>query len=327
MKGRSLRYVLTLAAICSALLVATAWAGPFTFQKGDIVVGVGLGHYKVFDPVGNLLTTLDTTSGSSEDTGGAFDSNDNLIVTNFEANSVSEFDKNGNLINPTFGSGYNFNPESVTFDHSGHVFIGQADGNAQVLEFNSTGTALLNSFSPMRENRGTDWIDMGPDGHTLFYTSEGHNIMRFDTATSTQLSNFATGLPGPTAYALKDLPNGDVLVADTNQVLLLGTNGAIIRSYTDPSLVNAFALNILPDGKSFITANIDSTGEIFQFNIATGALEQTIFPSPSSDVAGLIVFGELGVGPPPTAPEPGTLLLVGTGAVGLAGLVRRRMIR
>ncbi len=323
MKRKLMRSTLPLAFILGALMVTTAWAGPFSFQSGDIVVGVGLGQYKVFDSTGTLLTTLDTTTGSSEDTGGAFDSHGNLIVTNFEANSASWFNVNGTLLGG-FGSGFNAHPESVTFDKSGNVYIGQADGNAQVLEFNSTGTTLLNSWSPLREDRGTDWIDMSADGHTLFYSSEGHNIMRFDTATGTQLSNFANGLPGATAYALKFLPNGDVLVADTDRALLLDTSGNIVRTYTAPGLNAAFALNILPNGLSFLTANINSTGEIFQFNIATGALEQTIFPSPNTDVAGLIVFGEIGGGGNPV-PEPSSMLLLGSGIIGLAGVVRRKI--
>jgi hypothetical protein len=155
----------------------------------------------------------------------------------------------------------------------------------------------------MTEFRGTDWIEMAADGHTLFYTSEGHNIMRFDTATGTQLSNFATGLPGLGAYALKFLPNGEVLVADWDRALLLDTSGNIVRTYTDPSLNFAANIAILPDGKSFLTDNTNLPGEIFQFNIATGALEQTIFPGTGQYLSAVIVFGEPGG---PATPEPST---------------------
>jgi hypothetical protein len=57
------------------------------------------------------------------------------------------------------------------------MFVGQADGLRQVLEFSPTGT-LLNTFSPQTQDRGTDWINLGPDGTTLYYTSEGNEILR-----------------------------------------------------------------------------------------------------------------------------------------------------
>lgn len=57
MRTKFLRSILFFALIVGAMMVTTAWAVPFTFQKGDIVVGVGQGQYKVFDPTGVLLTT------------------------------------------------------------------------------------------------------------------------------------------------------------------------------------------------------------------------------------------------------------------------------
>jgi hypothetical protein len=131
------------------------------------------------------------------------------------------------------------------------------------------------------------------------------------------LSNFATGLPGQSAYALKVLPNGEVLVADWDRALLLDTSGNIIRTYNTSRDLDT-GLAILPDGKSFITDNGNLPGEIFQFNIATGALEQTIFPGTGQYLTALIVFDG------PQTPEPSTLILLGTG---IAGWLARRKMR
>ncbi len=322
------RHVLLSAFTALTLSLSSVRAASFTFQKGDIVAGIGSGQYKVFDPSGTLLTTLNTTSGANEDTGGAFSpTTGNLFVTNFSQQSVSEFNSNGNLVTAKFGSGFNADPESITFNKAGNVFVGQADGSHQVLEFDQTGK-LLNTFSPTPQDRGTDWIDLATDGKTLFYTSEGSSILRYDISTKTQLSNFADNLPGSNAFALRILPNGDILVADTSVAVLFGTDGKVIRTYTAPGASTLFALNILPDGKSFLTGNLDGTGEIFQFNIATGALEKTIFPSPNVDLAGLIVYGEIGIAPPPPppptgTPEPGAMALVGAGLIGLVAMCNK----
>jgi hypothetical protein len=49
----------------SVVLGGVAWSSPITFQPGDIVAGTGNGIYKVFDPSGNLLGSLNTTTGAS----------------------------------------------------------------------------------------------------------------------------------------------------------------------------------------------------------------------------------------------------------------------
>src|SRR5207302_622394 len=85
-----------------------------------------------------------------------------------------EFDTVGNLIGP-FGGTYSESTESIVIDRSGNVFVGQPDGSRQVLMFSSTG-ALIGSYSPDPEDRGTDWIDLAADQCTLRYTSEGSSI-------------------------------------------------------------------------------------------------------------------------------------------------------
>lgn len=266
---------------------------PSNFQRGDVFAGVGLGKVKHFDPNGNLLETLDTTSGSNETTGMCLDKSGSLYVTSFGAQVVSKFDKTGALVVPNFGGGYNADPESCIVDSGQNIYVGQADGLHQILKFDSTGT-LLDSYSPGTDGRGTDWIDLAPDQCTMFYTSEGSTIKRFNVCTNTQLADFATGLSGP-CFAHRIRPNGEVMVACSSQVYRLDASGATLKTYSTADYGESsffFALNLDPDGASFWTAGYD-TGNIYRIDIETGALIKSFDGSPLTTLAGLAVFREI----------------------------------
>jgi len=154
--------------------------------------------------------------------------------------------------------------------------------------------------------RGTDWVELSKDQSTIFYTSEGSTIRRFDTATSTQLPDFSTALNE--SFALRLLPPGDgsggLLVANFADVKRLDASGAVVQSYDAPGEDSWFALNLDPNGTSFWSAGIFS-GNLYRFNIASGAIE--VGPiSTGTSVAGLCLKGE------PTAGTPDQLSLVKT---------------
>lgn len=315
------RLIAPLAVVCCLIGVGSQVAqaqSPPTFQTGDVFVGVttqtgavlGPGQVLWYRPNGTstptLIATLNTGQASTETAGMAFDAASNLYATVFAANNVVKFDHSGNLLG-TFGSGYNFDPESIRFDSMGNAYVGQADGSHQVLKFDSAGN-FLTAFSPATENRGTDWIDLAADQKTLFYTSEGTTIKRFDTTgTGTQLTDFVTGLPGLAAYAFRILPNGQVLVADTDRVVLLNTSGTVVQTYCaaqvievcsspfslEPNNANPviFALTLDPDGKSFWTADLIA-GTVWKIDIATGAILLTVNTG-FNVVGGVVVFHEI----------------------------------
>ncbi len=280
--------------------IRTAQASGVPYNKGDVFAAVGNGFIKHFSSTGTLLDTLDTTTGSLENAGMAFDLTGNLYATQFEANVVSKFDNAGNLSGP-FGSGFAGNhPESIVRDAAGHFYVGQADGTHQVLKFDASGGSL-GSFSPATEMRGTDWIDLAADQCTLFYTSEGKLIKRFNVCTNTQLADFAT-LPiggsaatGTAAYALRIRPNQEVMVAASQQVFRLDSTGAIIKTYPKPAGETSilFALNLDQDETSFWTAGF-ATGNVYKIDIATGTVLQTFNAGIiSHGLGGLAVYGEI----------------------------------
>lgn len=299
-----IRTVSTLGAIGVALFSP---AGAKAFNIGDVFASVGNGEVNVYSPTGTLEQTLNTGLGGFT-TGSAFDSQGNFYVTDFSANNLSRFNPSGTLLG-TFGSGYSAAPESIVFDGSGNSFVGEAGGDHHVQELSPTG-ANIGQFFPAIQNVGTDWVDLASDQHTLFYTSEGTSIKRFDVATNTQLPDFATGLPGARAFAFRLLSDGGVLVADSSAVLRLNSTGTIVHTYNIAGATNLFALNLDRDNTTFWTG--DSTnGIIYHVNIATGALVNTIATGAVQNLFGLSVSGQITA----AVPEPPVYLL------GLIGLV------
>jgi DNA-binding beta-propeller fold protein YncE len=211
-------------------------------------------------------------------------------VTDFGAQAVSRFAPPNTLLG-TFGSGYNADPESIDFDSFGNVYVGQADGTRQVLKFDAAGNPA-GSFSPAVENRGTDWIDLAPDDCTLYYTSEGVLVKRFNVCTNTQLADFAT-LPSANgeAFTLRLLPGGGALVADSAEIVRLDAAGNVAQTYDSAGEDDWFALALDPNGTSFWAAD-STTGDVVEFDISTGAVQASFNPSTGPNT----VFG-LGVAP------------------------------
>ena len=267
---------------------APAGSSPtLAFAQGDLFLSELNGQVQERKPNGTLVQTLNAPN-TNEGTGSAFDKNGNLYVTEFQDGAISKFDSTGHFISH-FGSGFNSDPESIVFDTTGNMYVGQADGTHNILKFSSSG-ALLKSFSPAVEDRGTDWIDLASDQCTIRYTSELTSVKRFNVCTNTQLPDFATGLPGSKAYAHRILPDGGELVADSGVAVRLNTNGAVIKTYHPPPAdYLLFALNLDPDGKSFWTADA-RTGDVFHFDIGTGAQLGTF--SVGRDVGGISLLGE-----------------------------------
>ena len=277
----------------ATMTVASVFTGPY--QLGQLFASLGNGLVGVFKSDGTLLGTINT--GQTLNAGLAFDATGNLYVTTFSTpTGVVKIDTNGKVAGP-FGSGYTGNPESIVFSHAGDAFVGEAQVSdptnpapVPVLEFDSMGN-LLATFNVARQDRGSDWVELLKDQKTLLYTSEGTSVKSFDISTSQQNADFASNLPGASAYALRQLPDGTLLVADSTAALRLTSAGVIQTTYTpNPAPQNLFALNLDPDDTSFWTADL-FTGVIYRFDIASGN-QLTSFTAPSSIVTGLAIFGE-----------------------------------
>ena len=276
--------------------------GPY--QTGEIFVSGGNGIVYVFQQDGTVLGVMNT--GQIQNAGMAFDQTGNLYVTTFNLpTGVVKFDQNANLIGPfgSFPSSATGNPESILFNLAGDALVGVAQTPpvtppgpqpVPVFEFDAQGN-LLATFQVLQQSRGSDWIELLADQQNLLYTSEGTSVKSFNISTNTQNPDFATGLPGFSAFALRVLPDNTVLVADSTAALRLSSAGQIQKTYTpNPPPQALFALNLDPDGKSFWTADL-LTGNIFKFDIASGT-QEAFFNSPVGSASGLAIFGEKAAG-------------------------------
>ncbi|HEU5170079.1 MAG TPA: hypothetical protein VFU46_06060 [Gemmatimonadales bacterium] len=275
-----------------------AWpALPAVFAPGDLLLSFENGSVQWRDPAGRIKSVLvSTVPGPAE--GMNFDSAGNLYVARwcgpfcYTGDTVEKFNANG-VSQGRWGSGY-CSPHAIDFDGAGNAYVGQADCAGIVLKL--SGGAVTTAYAVATENRGSFWIDLAPDGCTLFYTSWGPNVKRFNVCTSTQLPNFnQTPLPGGETHGLRVLPDGGVLVSSGAVIVRLNASGAVTQTYSLPTAEAQYwaGLDLVGDG-TFWAANYLPSGvfnaNIFRFDLATGQVRASFDTgTPPEDVVDIRV--------------------------------------
>lgn len=269
---RFLVIVIVLAALCM-----TAAAVPF--QYGDVFAAGSNGQVDHYTSTGTYIETLNTGLGGLN-TGMAFDSAQNLYVTDWSSSAVSKFDNTGTLIG-TFGSGYS-HPECILFDGSGNAYVGSQE---MIWKLDSAGN-ILASYG-----LGAYMIELLPDQCTMLYTQAANVIWAYNVCTDTALGQFAN-LGHGNAAALRHLADGSILVADSSEVLRVDSGGSIIQHYTGFGAGSLFSLNLDPDGTSFWTGDYDN-GHFYKVDIGSGTVLKDVDTGKGYyQLFGLVVFGE-----------------------------------
>jgi hypothetical protein len=298
--------------------VGVAQADPF--QVGDIFASTGGGNIQHRNSAGVLLETLNG-GASGFTTGSAFDSAGNLYLTNFSGNSVTRFAGPGDPHTASsFGGGYS-TPESVVIAADGHVLVGSL-GNG-IREFDAAGNFVKSIALGTR----VDWFDLAADQDTILFTQEGSAVLTASRSTGLVGANFSNAGTG-NLFALRILPGGGILVADNGEVKRLDGVGNVIQSYDVTNVNGFFALNLDPDGTTFLTGSFND-GTLYRFNIEGGGLPSQIIDTGCGNqcLFGVSIFGEITVGNPPDlnpVPEPATIVLLGTTLAGAAGAAWKR---
>jgi hypothetical protein len=275
-----------------SLTAALSAQGDAVWVRGDVFAGSGTSTYRVYDNNGVFKETISSGGTSTETTGGAFDSAGNLWTTEFTSGQITQYD--GNHPHAVIRR-FNSQPgnESIVFNAANEFFSGSANGDRAMRKYDINGN-LLETHNPTIGPRGTDWIDLAADQRTMFYTSEGPIVRRYDVVSRTQLPDFATGI-GSINYALRLLPpfdgTGGLLVASTADIKRLNGAGAIVQTYDATGQNQWFAMNLDPDGTSFWGGDI-TTHNFYKFDIASGNI--LVGPiNTTTQLAGLIVKGEI----------------------------------
>lgn len=253
----------------SASVKAAAW------QVGDVFVGVSSGSYQVYDNGGVYKETVSDGLGGYT-TGCAFNNAlDKFYTTNYYNSAVVVYNTAHphNVLQTIYYTDAYYN-ESIVFDNAGNFYVGHRGGSADIKKYDAAGN-LLDSFDVAVENSGSDWIELSSDQKTMFHTSAGYLVKRYDLATKTQLADFAN-LGSGSCFALRLLPPGDgsggLLVAASGDIRRLDGSGNVIQTYDVDNEDSWFALNLDPNGTSFWSGDY-STSNFYRFNIATGAIE------------------------------------------------------
>lgn len=200
--------------------------------------------------------------------------------------------------------------ESCAFDELGNAWVGEAvpsSASEALLRYIADDGRVLKTLQIPVGERGTDWIELDADQCTLYYTSEDSDVRRFDVCAEQVMPHFATGLEAP-CYALRQLPNRDLMVTCRERIYRYDQNGTFLREYTRADLGETnpdglYAIHLDPDGQTFWTGGVTS-GRIVRASLDDGSVV-TSFNTGTGGVNGLLIEDEFVAGLKDTIFEDG----------------------
>ncbi|HXZ12499.1 MAG TPA: choice-of-anchor L domain-containing protein [Candidatus Sulfotelmatobacter sp.] len=267
--------------------ISAVFSGPAqAFTAGQVFVGTVDGMIFVYNSNGKLSQVLNSATLGGIIGGMDFDSSGNLYAANFgSGNAVEHF--TGGVATPTqFAPGsYNSGPLGLVIDPFGNIFVGDSSGQDTLLEFLNGNPETSNTFYPAHESGGVGYLEVLDDEARVLYTTGPNSdeitgtVKNYDVVNDHQNPDFATDLPGGPAFALRELSDKSILVANSTSIAHLDPNGNLLGTpapYQPGGPGGLFyALNLDPSGTSFWTADALS-GKVYQVQLSSGTILNTI---------------------------------------------------
>ena len=290
------------------------------FASGQVFASVGNSAVNVYSQgTGNpQVTRLNDGLGEPYTAGSAFDSSGNFYVTDDYSGDVSEYAPDGTL-DGVFASGLQ-NPLSLAFDNQGNLYVGQQT-TPYIAEFSKSGQLVENIGPVATELSGDDWIALGSDECTFYYTTEETDILALQhvhQSAGAELQRRALRRPTTPRRGCRCRPSSSRSCPTATSWWRTRTptsswtrTATCSQTYTCASLPGCqgslFAMSLDPDGTSFWTGD-STSGDVWEVNIATGAVEQQI-DTHSGSLYGLSVDDQIEVAAPApvTTAAPSTL--------------------
>jgi outer membrane protein assembly factor BamB len=274
--------------------VAVLQGRHISFEPGDLFVSLEPGPIQWRSPDGTLRSVLvPTVIGTGE--GMDFDASGNLYVTRWcidgpcdTGNSIEMFNVLGQSMGQV-GQYFNCNPHTIVILPNNTTYVGEGGCRKRLMKF-VPNELYPTEFTVDDENLGVFWMDLAPDGCTMFYTSAGPSVKRFDVCTNTQLADFnTTPMPGGITQDLRVLPDGGVLVSSGQVVARLDSAGALVQTYSVPGEGALWAGLELDANGTFWAGNYFSSN-VHKFSIGDGTRLATFNTgTPANTVVGIRV--------------------------------------
>lgn len=140
-------------------------------------------------------------------------------------------------------------------------------------------------------------LEVGADGCSLFVATRTLGAFRFDACTFRVFPALADGLD---VRRIRLLPDSTALLVLGGQAAIrrIDGNGQTVREYSVPGVAGPWAgIDLAPDGRSFWA--VTSSGVLYRFDLATGAIVQGPIQAAGSATDLAVVGAPLGVAPPP----------------------------